>query len=194
MSNFTQQVIYNASHNLDALCSTGVHFQKTLSIKIARREQFLQVQVHDCNDYLFNYTANIDRGTFDQMKLAQSLDISYDELAGQLLDLLQHTVNKDMLIRLEYGEHLCKLIFYEKIRIKCLIFLTVELLLTNQREIINEMSLHIKQLKDSNRNLMVQANTAQDGITERDGLLKASLAANKNMELTFAQMYMFFRM
>lgn len=185
MANYSQQVIYNSSHNLDALCSTGVHYQKTLSVKIIKRDQYLQIQVYDCNDYLFNYTANVDRATFDQMKLEQSLDINYDELPMQLLDLLQHTANKDMLIRLEYGEHFCKLIFYEKIRIKSLIFLTVDLQLTNQREIINEMSVHIKQLKDSNKNLMFQINTSNNETVERDKLLKVALAANKNLDAKF---------
>lgn len=51
------------------------------------------------------------------------------------------------LLKIEADEVRCKIIFYERSKIKSLIFLTLELVLTNQKEVIDEMSSNIHQLK-----------------------------------------------
>ena len=51
------------------------------------------------------------------------------------------------LLRLDLNGNQCQLVFYEKSKIKCLIFLVLELHQTKQEEIINEMSENILQLK-----------------------------------------------
>lgn len=50
-------------------------------------------------------------------------------------------------MKVEANDSHCKVIFYEKSRIKALIFLTIDLTLTNQKELVDEMTISIAQLK-----------------------------------------------
>lgn len=86
------------------------------------------------------------------------------------------------LLRLEAEESRCKIIFYEKSRIKSLIFLTIDLEITNEREIIKEMSSNIIELKEVNKNLNQQVILYNNQMQEKDLLLKGAL--HKNEELT----------
>lgn len=60
------------------------------------------------------------------------------------------------MLRLEVDDIKCKVVFYEKSRIKSLIFLTIDLLVTCEKEIITEMSSNISQLKVSSISIFSQ--------------------------------------
>lgn len=84
------------------------------------------------------------------------------------------------------------MVFYERSRIKALIFLTVDLLLTDQKDIINEMIANIRQLKESNNNTIFQLQTVKEQLKEKDLLLNKALVTHRRLEQKFVQVIIIF--
>lgn len=61
-----------------------------------------------------------------------------------------------------------RLVFYEKAKLKSLIFLIVDLLPTDQTEIIGEMSFNIQNLKEQNRSLLSELCSIKKSVSEKE--------------------------
>nr|XP_022904851.1 cilia- and flagella-associated protein 58-like [Onthophagus taurus] len=179
--------LYNQTHSIDVLNKNGNAEVKNVLIKISRFSQYLQIKLRDINDFSFNFTSSVDWSTFETMKSDQCLEICYEEFHTQLIELLKLTLRREMLLRVECNETTCKMIFYERSRIKSLIFLIIHFNLTNQKEIIDEMSLNITQLKEINHGVNSQISSLKNQINEQKVLLDTALTTNHHLEKRFFQ-------
>lgn len=93
------------------------------------------------------------------------------------------------MLRLEADDTTCKIIFYEKSRIKSLIFLTIDLQITNEREIIQEMSSSLIELKEVNKSLSQQIALYNNQMQEKDQQLKGALSKNNELTSQFSKVY-----
>ncbi|KAF2885082.1 hypothetical protein ILUMI_21085 [Ignelater luminosus] len=177
-------VIYNNNHCVEVIYNYGENLQRNLLFTIISLDNAMKVKVRDASDYSFNYTALIDWPTFDKMKREQSLDIAFDEFQPQIVELLKQTISKQMLMKVEANDSHCQVIFYEKSRIKALIFLTIDLTLTNQKELVDEMTISIAQLKDINKAISTQLALSRSQLRDTELLLKNALAKNCQVEKT----------
>lgn len=91
------------------------------------------------------------------------------------------------MLRLEAEDTICKIVFYEKSRIKSLIFLTIDLLLTNEKDVIYEMSTYIQELKETNKNLSQQLSLYNAQVHEKDSQLNVALSKNKDLATKFCK-------
>lgn len=133
---------------------------------ILRRLLSLQrIKARDVNDYRFNYCVDVDEAVFAKIKRDQCLDIDFFELKTQILDLLRLTETTKMqvkqqrtrqlfLIKLYFrslrfvaDEEKLTIMFYEKTKLKSLVFLSLDLHVTDQNDVIKEMMTNIQQLK-----------------------------------------------
>lgn len=185
VENDRNNVIYNNSHLVDVFYGSKSCTQKNVSFIISQLANAIKLKVRDASDYSFNYTTVIDWTAFDRMRHEQLLDITFDEFQPQILDLLNQITKKQMQIRLEANDSQCKLIFYEKSRLKSLIFLTVDLSLTNQRELVEEMTNSISQLKGFNKSVNAQLSLTKNQLFETESLLKAAVNKNNVLEKQF---------
>ncbi|KAK9874433.1 hypothetical protein WA026_002773 [Henosepilachna vigintioctopunctata] len=147
------------------------------------------MKLRDTNCFLFNYTSLIYKNTFQLMKKEQSLDIDFDEFETHLLDMLLSNSNNEMLLRCELypDESKCCLVFYEKSRIKSLIFLTIEMLLTNQKELFEEMENSMRLLQETNRNLTRQLNSIGEKLKHKENQIIEHGVFAKELEQKFME-------
>lgn len=145
------------------------------------------MKIRDSNEFSFNFTSVIDWKAFDYIKSEQCLEITYDEFKHQIVELFKQTQSKQMLVKLEMQDNGCKLIFYEKSRIKSLIFLYLMLESTNNKEIIEEITTNLTQIKDVNVTLRKQLEKCQNELETKEGRLKEVKAEVLCMETNFAK-------
>ncbi|KAF5284187.1 hypothetical protein FQR65_LT00187 [Abscondita terminalis] len=170
-------VIYNNPHIIDVFHSNRTCTQRSISIIISNHNlpNATKIKVRDTSEYAFNYSVLIDRGKFECIRNEQCLDITYDDFQPQIIDLLNQTSTKQMQMRLDATDTKIKLIFYEKSRLKSLIFLTIDLDLTNQKEVIEELSDNINHLQNFNKSLETQLSTTKSQLFENELKLKTAL-------------------
>nr|CAI5819035.1 unnamed protein product [Callosobruchus analis] len=106
------------------------------------------------------------------MKSSQSLDINFDEFKYNLLDLLQQFDRKEMFLKCLMSAEICTLVFYGKSKIKSIIFLTVDLHMTNQKEIFEELTAALNNLQEANNLLKKQVSHLQKGIGKKDSQIQ----------------------
>lgn len=116
------------------------------------------------------------------MRAEQFLEINFDELQSQMIDLLHEIQNEQMFLKLEAESNKCRMVFYEKSRLKSLIFLVIDLTLTDQREIIEEMTKSIATLKEENRNCNYRLSAIRNQLQEKETLLGATVSTSKIFE------------
>lgn len=143
------------------------------------------MKIRDVNEYSFNFTDIIDWNKYEKIKSEQCLEISFDEFKQQIVELLKQSKLKQMLIRLEVEEGRCSIVFYEKSKIKSLIFLRLELNPTDQKEIIEEMSATLCQLTNTNRGLMKQLQESEKSSETKESDLKNMKAKQMIIEDNF---------
>ncbi|KAF5291782.1 hypothetical protein FQA39_LY14270 [Lamprigera yunnana] len=178
-------VIYNNQHFVDVFYPNRQCMQKSVLIVIMTQASAFKMKVRDACQYSFNYTTVIDWMKFDIMRKEQSLDITFNEFQPQIIDLLNQTLNKHMQMRLEVGDGTCKVVFYEKSRLKSLIFLTVDLGLTNHKDVIDELSDNVSQLKNYNNALNSQLSVTKSQLFETESKLKISVSKSSILEKQF---------
>lgn len=83
---------------------------------------------------------------------------------------------------MEQNTETCRMIFYEKSRIKCLIFLIIDLNLTDQKDIIIEMVTNIRLLKETNHNINSELNTTKNALGEKEALLNTALLSHRQIK------------
>lgn len=91
------------------------------------------------------------------------------------------------LVKLDADENKCRIIFYEKSRIKSLIFLILDLNPTEQKEIIDEMALSLFQVKETNKNLTSQMALLRKQIQDKDATLRNVSQNSLELEKHFAK-------
>lgn len=182
-----KHALYSSNHNVDVSYRNGLSGDKIVFVQVFEINNVLEIKLRDANEYSFNYTARIDWNTFEKIKIEQSLEITYEEFKQQVIELLKQTLAKEMLLKLEADEDYCKIIFYEKSRIKSLIFLMIDLELTNQKEIIDEMAVNLMQMKEANKTLSNQLMKSKNEIAEKDITLCNMRKVNFDLEKQFCQ-------
>nr|CAI5817115.1 unnamed protein product [Callosobruchus analis] len=70
---------------------------------------------------------------------------------------------------------ICTLVFYGKSKIKSIIFLTVDLHMTNQKEIFEELTAALNNLQEANDLLKKQVSHLQKGIGKKDSQIQEGL-------------------
>ncbi|KAK4878025.1 hypothetical protein RN001_010531 [Aquatica leii] len=178
-------VIYNNQHIIDIFNLNRSVTPKNISILITNQTNAIKIKLRDAVEYGFNYTALIDWAKFEFIRNEQCLDITYEEFQPQIIDLLNQTSLKQMQMRLDVTDTKCKLIFYEKSRLKSLIFLTIDLELTNQKEVIEELSDSIYQLQNFNKSLTTQLSTTKNQLFETESMLKTAVNKSSMIEKQF---------
>lgn len=98
------------------------------------------------------------------MRVNQNLDINFSEFKSNLLEMLQQFHNKELLgisynkifliivnffrfIKCEVYEDICSVIFYGRSKIKSLVFLTLDLNATSQKEILSELIVNLQDIQ-----------------------------------------------
>lgn len=143
---------------------------------------FQEIRVCDVNDYSFLYIKVIDARVFQEMKCQQSLNVDYHDFQEQLLELFDKIKSQEMLIGLEQRGGECKMVFYEKAKLKSLIFLTIDLDEMDRLEAINELAATVEDLKIRNKEKNEQLQAAY---LEIDGLAKCV----KTLEAKFTHVH-----
>lgn len=77
--------------------------------------------------------------------------------------------------------------FYEKSRIKSLILLVIDLVLTDQNDIIKEMTADMNRLKQLNRNSTAQLESVRNQLQEKDAVLKSTLTSYQQIRRKFIE-------
>lgn len=88
-------------------------------------------------------------------------------------------------LKCERGSNGCQLIFYGKSRIKSIIFLSIDLQTTNQKEIFDEMNNNIVELQNINRNLVSQLKLTKNMLQSKDNEIVQVCNSNKQLENRF---------
>ncbi|CAH2016456.1 unnamed protein product [Acanthoscelides obtectus] len=107
------------------------------------------------------------------MKTSQSLDINFDEFKYNILDMLQQYDRKEMFLKCLVSADICTLVFYGKSKIKSIVYLTVDLHMTNQKEIYEELIVALNNLQESNDRLKKQVTNLKKSTSEKDRQIQA---------------------
>ncbi|XP_044764057.1 chromosome partition protein Smc-like [Coccinella septempunctata] len=164
--------------------------QKSLNIVVKKDDEgILLIKLRDENNFLFNYTTVIHRNNFPIMKKEQSLDIDFDEFEKHLLEMLLLNLSKEMLMKCEVNSSRskCRVIFYEKSKIKNLILLSIEMAITSQKDLFEEMETNMKTLQDTNRGLSKQIVDLSKKLTLKDNEITESRVYIGELERKFRQ-------
>ncbi|XP_018336170.1 girdin [Agrilus planipennis] len=180
-------VIYNKTHSIDVFFSNGLSELKTVCITLVSLDGAVAVKIKEIHDYFFNYEAIIDSYTFEKMKSEQSLEIHFDEIRFQIVELLKEISSKETFVKLEVENEKCQLIFYGKSKIKCVVFLVIDLKLTDPREIINEMANCITSLKEKHEYLLKEIHSLRREIATKDAAVKDICTKKNSLEKEFYQ-------
>ncbi|RZC40523.1 spindle assembly abnormal protein 6 -like protein [Asbolus verrucosus] len=175
--------IYDKTHNLQIFNKNGFTENRFLNITITDFAEYLATR--DVSDFVFNYTAHVDLRQFEIMKTEQCLDIDFNEFKTNLIDMLQQVQKHEMFLKCEIDGDRGKLVFYGKSKIKSIIFLTVDLQMTNQKEIFDEMNNNILELQSVNKNLSAQVQITKRILQEKDFEIERFTSANRQLERRF---------
>ncbi|CAH0548751.1 unnamed protein product [Brassicogethes aeneus] len=145
----------------------------------------LQVKVRDQSDFSFNYFEDMDMGDFEVMRNSQNLDINFLEFKTDLIDMLNQHQKDEMHLKVELSQNKCTLVFYGKSKIKIIVYLTVDLKLTNQKEIFSEMNNNLKQLQEINERLKWQLSQSKSTIKDKEKQILETMQLKKNIEQEF---------
>lgn len=88
-------------------------------------------------------------------------------------------------MKCEVDSNQSKLIFYGKSKIKSLIFLTIDLQITSQKEIFDEMNNNIFELQTANKNLVSQLQLSKSRLQDKDSEIENIIKLNKQLEKRF---------
>ncbi|KAJ8917390.1 hypothetical protein NQ315_002414 [Exocentrus adspersus] len=124
------------------------------------------------------------------MRVNQNLDINFNEFKCNLIEMLQQFQKREMLLKCEVANQKCTLIFYCKSKIKSIVYLTIDLHVTNQKEIFAELIHNMQSIQNMNERLKKQLQSLRKSVSEKDqeiqrlALLKNELQEqfHKNVE------------
>jgi chromosome segregation ATPase len=88
-------------------------------------------------------------------------------------------------LKCEIDSNYGKLIFYGKSKIKAIIFLTVDLQITNQKEIFDEMNNNILELQNVNKTLASQLQMSKSRLEDKDSEIEKFVMINRELEKRF---------
>ncbi|KAL1501222.1 hypothetical protein ABEB36_006589 [Hypothenemus hampei] len=148
--------LYSGHHLIPIYKRTGFCEERKLSIDIFDFGDQLEIKLRDLSEYSFNYTEYINLNDFEVMRIKQSLDINYPEFKTNIVDLLHQFVQKEMFLKCQMNDVGCTLIFFTKTKIKSIVYLTLDLHVTDQKKIIAEMYKEMNNLQDVNEKLQKQ--------------------------------------
>ncbi|XP_023013535.2 uncharacterized protein isoform X1 [Leptinotarsa decemlineata] len=168
MSHKDRPCMYNENHVLQVIDQNGIAEEKNINLTIMNCNDSLQIKIRDPTEYNFNYTEVIDLGLYEMMRTKQNLDINFNEFKSTLLDLLQQVQRKEMFLKCETTEQLCTLVYYYKSKIKSTVYLTLDLHVTNQKEIFDELINNLQHIQDINNKLKKQLSNVKKNVLERD--------------------------
>lgn len=159
--------------------------EKNLNIIIISGQDDLKIKIRDPSEYTFNYSENIDLGNYEVMRVKQSLDINFSEFKSNLLEMLAQLQKREMFLRCETTDQLCTMVFFNKSKIKSIVYLTVELHAASQKEVLDEMINNLQYFKDSNEKLQLQMSCMKKSIVDKDQDIKHLNNVKYNMEKKF---------
>ncbi|XP_057659016.1 uncharacterized protein PF3D7_1120600-like [Diorhabda carinulata] len=177
--------IYNKNLVLPVINQHESLEEKNLNIIIISGQDSLKIKIRDPSEYTFNYSENIDLGNYELMRLKQNLDINFNEFKTNLLEMLAQLQKREMFLRCETSDQLCTMVFFNKSKIKSIIYLTVELHAANQKEVLDEMINSLQCVKDSNEKLQLQMTCMKKSIADKDKEIKHLNTIKYNMEKNF---------
>ncbi|XP_066144673.1 spindle assembly abnormal protein 6 homolog [Euwallacea fornicatus] len=163
-----ESCLYSGNHLIPIFLQEGYTDDRNLTINILDLEDKLQIKLRDSSDHSFNFTEYIDPGDFELLRHKQSLDINYTEFKTNVVDMLNQFRKKEMFLKCELYDKKCTMVFFTKSKIKSIIYLTLDLRLTDQKEIVAEMYLEIDKLQGLNKRLHNQLLKTQQTVKERE--------------------------
>ncbi|XP_018565404.1 protein CHUP1, chloroplastic-like isoform X2 [Anoplophora glabripennis] len=185
MSNKDGICLYDKNHTIQVCDKNREVEERNLNITINNISDILQIKIRDPQDYCFNYTENIDLGDFEIIRLNQNLDINFNEFKYNLVEMLQQFQKKEMFLRCEISNQKCTLVFYCKSKIKSVIYLTIDLNLTNQKEIFSELLSNMQYIQETNEKLKKQLSTLRKSISEKDQEINNLIILKNDLEKRF---------
>ncbi|EFA05494.1 spindle assembly abnormal protein 6 homolog [Tribolium castaneum] len=177
--------LYDHNHNLQIFNKNGFIENRCLNINVTESAEYIHMKVRDISDFVFNYTSHIDLRHFELMRSEQCLDIDFNEFRSNLIDMFQQVHTHDMFLKCEIDHNQGKLVFYGKSKIKSIVFLTIDLQITNQKEIFNEMNNNILELQTANKNLTSQLQLSKTRLRDKDSEIEKFILINKQLEKRF---------
>ncbi|XP_060532923.1 uncharacterized protein LOC132705953 [Cylas formicarius] len=184
--NEQQYCLYNSSHVIPVYNQkNGLEEERSLTIHILDLIDKLQIKLRDLSDYSFNYTEIIDFGDFDVIRVNQMLDINFSEFKVNIVEMLHQFQKKEMFLKCQVGDKKCTLVFFTKSKIKSMVYLTLDLHLTDQKIIVSEMVAEIQELQDSNEKLKKQLTKSRKLCQDKDVELNEALMEKKRLSAYF---------
>ncbi|XP_048521719.1 spindle assembly abnormal protein 6 homolog [Dendroctonus ponderosae] len=160
--------LYNGNHLIPVFLRNCYSEEKNLSINIFDFGDKLQIKLRDLAEYSFNYMENLEMGDFETLRINQCLDVNFTEFKTNFVDMLYQFQRKEMFLKCQISDKLCSLIFFTKSKIKDIVYLTLDLHMTDQKEIIAEMHSEMHDLQDTNGRLQKQLSKAQKTVRDKE--------------------------
>ncbi|VEN57699.1 unnamed protein product [Callosobruchus maculatus] len=168
MANNKKVCVYNKRYVLPIHYRNNNIEERFLNVTVSNVNDTVEIKIRDPAEYSFNYSDEIDVNKFEVMKNSQSLDINFDEFKYNLLDMLQQFDRKEMFLKCLVSAETCTLVFYGKSKIKSIVYLTVDLHMTNQKEIFEELIAALNNIQESNDRLKKQVSQLKKSTGEKD--------------------------
>ncbi|KAJ3651773.1 hypothetical protein Zmor_017788 [Zophobas morio] len=187
MAHRNPQCIYDHNHSLPIFDKNTFTENRNLNINITDFNEHIQIKVRDAADFVFNYTSHIDTRQFELMRSEQSLDIDFVEFRTNLIDMLHQVQTRELFLKCEIDVNRSKLIFFGKSKIKAIVFLIIDLQMTNQKDVFNEMNSNILDLQMINKNLVSQMARLKTRLEDKDTEIENFISINKQLEKRFRE-------
>nr|CAH7746469.1 unnamed protein product [Callosobruchus chinensis] len=168
MANNKKVCVYNKRYVLPIHYRNNNIEERFLNVTVSNVNDTVEIKIRDPAEYSFNYTEEIDINKFEVMKSSQSLDINFDEFKYNLLDMLQQFDRKEMFLKCLVSAETCTLVFFGKSKIKSIVYLTVDMHMTNQKEIFEELIAALNNLQESNDRLKKQVGHLKKSTGKKD--------------------------
>lgn len=151
------------------ICHKNVFVEeRSLKTIISDNGETMQIKLKDASAYYFNFTEKIDKRDFEIIRTNQCLDINYTEFKANIIEMLHQFLKGDMFLKCELVDKKCTLTFYTKSKIKNIVYLALELHITDQNEIISEMYIEMSEVQDINIQLQKQLSITKTQIQQKD--------------------------
>ncbi|XP_076254636.1 uncharacterized protein LOC143192817 isoform X2 [Rhynchophorus ferrugineus] len=160
--------LYAASHRIPFYHKNGFIEERQLSTILSDNGERIQIKLRDLSDCCFNFTENISIREFEKIRVNQTLDINYGEFKTNIIEMLHQFQTGEIYLKGELQDKKCLLTFYTKSKIKNIIFLMLELHLTDQSEIITEMYLEMSEVQNTNKRLQKQLCMSKKQVQEKE--------------------------
>ncbi|CAH1118326.1 unnamed protein product [Phaedon cochleariae] len=181
-----RKCLYNKNHHLHITHSNGFIEERNLNISINNLIDSLLIKIRDPTEFTFNYTEGINESEYETIRSKQNLDIDFIEFKTTLLDMLQLFQKKEMFLKCEISDDICSLIFYKKSKIKSIIYLSLDLHKTDQKEIFNELIDNLQRIQDSNDTLKKQLANVRKTVAEREKQIQQLTWLKNQLERQFS--------